>query len=89
MRFIEKANGFSHVELSCLIIPGENDSEEEMDELAAWVASLEGGEEIVLHVSRFFPRYRMKDRAPTGVEKVYALADVARRHLKYVYTGNC
>ena len=89
MRFIEKANEFSHVELSCLIIPGENDSDEEMDELASWVASLPGGENISLHVSRFFPRYKMKDRGPTDVERVYALAEVARRHLKHVYTGNC
>lgn len=89
MRFIEKANEFAHVELSCLIIPGENDSDEEMDELAAWVASLPGGENITLHVSRFFPRYKMMDRGPTDVDRVYALADIARRHLKHVHTGNC
>ena len=89
MNFISKAAGFSHVELSCLIIPGENDSFEEMDELSAWVASLDGGKDIPLHVSRFFPRYRMQDKLPTDVERVYALADVAGKHLNYVYTGNC
>ncbi len=89
MRFIEKANEFSHVELSCLIIPGENDSDAEMDELSAWVASLPGGENITLHVSRFFPRYKMQDRGPTDVSRVYALAEVARKHLKHVHTGNC
>ena len=89
MRFIEKANEFSHVELSCLIIPGENDSDAEMDELSAWVASLPGGENITLHVSRFFPRYKMQDRGPTDVSRVYALAEVARKHLRHVHTGNC
>ncbi|MBP5608116.1 MAG: AmmeMemoRadiSam system radical SAM enzyme [Lachnospiraceae bacterium] len=89
MDFITKAVDFSHVELSCLIIPGENDSYEEMDELASWVASLNGGEDIPLHVSRFFPRYRMLDKAPTDVERVYALAEVAGKYLNNVYTGNC
>ncbi|MCR5249309.1 MAG: AmmeMemoRadiSam system radical SAM enzyme [Lachnospiraceae bacterium] len=89
MRFIEKAASFSHVELSCLIIPGENDSESEMEELASWVASLPGGSDIPLHVSRFFPRYRMQDRPPTDVGLVYSLAETASRHLKYVNTGNC
>ena len=89
MNFISKAAGFSHIELSCLIIPGENDSYEEMDELASWVSSLKDGINIPLHVSRFFPRYRMKDKAPTDVERVYALAEVAKKHLNNVYTGNC
>ena len=89
MDFITKAVDFSHVELSCLIIPGENDSFEEMDELASWVSSLPGGKDIPLHVSRFFPRYHMQDRGPTDVKRVYALADIARKHLNNVHTGNC
>ena len=47
------------------------------------------GAEIPLHVSRFFPRFRMTDRDATEVKKVYRLADTARERLKYVYTGNC
>lgn len=89
MRFIEKAATFSHVEISCLIIPGENDRFEEMEELSSWIASLPDGENIPLHVSRFFPRYRMQDRPPTDVDRVYALAETARKHLRYVHTGNC
>lgn len=84
---VELAAGNCHVELTTLVIPGENDSEEEMEGLAAWVASVDP--EIPLHVSRFFPQYRMKNKAPTEVEAVYRLASVARRHLKYVYEGNC
>ena len=76
-----------HVEVTTLLIPGENDSEEEIRELARWLASI--SPEIPLHLSRFFPRYRMLDRPPTPVEQVSRLAETARRYLSYVYTGNC
>ena len=76
-----------HVEVTTLLIPGENDSEEEIRELARWLASISS--EIPLHLSRFFPRYRMLDRPPTPVEQVSCLAETARRYLSYVYTGNC
>ena len=88
--FIAGAAQGCHVELTKLIIPDKNDSEEEMREMTAWIASLCGGRgrEIPLHVSRYFPRYKWKVPA-TRVETVYRLADVARETLKYVYTGNC
>ena len=91
MDFIEAAAGFCHVELTTLIVPGENDTEEEMRELSAWVSRLRNpdGESIPLHVSRFFPRFHMQDRGPTDVRTVYRLAEVARENLEYVYTGNC
>lgn len=76
-----------HVEVTTLIIPGENDGAEEMDALAEWLAAI--NPEIPLHVSRFFPSYQWRDRAPTAVETVYELAEIAGNHLKYVYTGNC
>ena len=44
---------------------------------------------IPLHISRFFPRFHMRDKAPTDVSLIYHLADVARENLDYVYTGNC
>ena len=95
MDFIARAVRDAHVELTTLIIPGENDGEEEMRALSAWVAGLtdrEGrtvGQEIPLHISRFFPRFHMTDRRATEVKKVYRLAEVAREKLHYVYTGNC
>ena len=91
MDFIEAAAGFCHMELTTLIVPGENDTEEEMRELSAWVSRLRNpdGESIPLHVSRFFPRFHMQDRGPTDVRTVYRLAEVAREKLEYVYTGNC
>ena len=93
--FIARAAQLCHVELTTLIVPGKNDSEDEMRALTGWVAGLEDadgrtvGTQIPLHISRFFPRFHMTDRPATDVERVYRLADVAREKLAYVYTGNC
>ena len=76
-----------HVEITTLVVPNLNDSEEDMRAESNWIASI--SKEIPLHVSRFFPRYKVTDRPPTDVKKVYRLAEVARENLKYVYTGNC
>ena len=76
-----------HLEVTTLVVPGVNDTDEEMDELSAWLAAVDAG--ITLHVSRFFPNWHMRDRGPTAVARVYVLADVARRHLAHVFTGNC
>lgn len=76
-----------HVEVTTLLIPGENDSEEEIRELARWLASISS--EIPLHLSRFFPQYQMVDRLPTPVEQVYRLSEAAQEYLSHVYTGNC
>lgn len=86
-RFIARAAQDCHVELTTLIVPSENDSEEEMDREARWIASLDW--EIPLHVTRFFPQYRMADKAPTPVERVYRLRNTAAQWLRYVYVGNC
>lgn len=91
MDFIEAAVKSCHVELTTLIVPGENDGEDEMRALSQWVAGLKNpdGDEVPLHISRFFPRFNMCDRQPTDIKTVYRLADIAGERLKYVYTGNC
>ena len=95
MDFIREAVQRCHVELTTLIVPGENDSEEEMLELSSWIAGLGNvyggrtGKEIPLHISRFFPRYHMTDKRPTEVRKVYALVKAAEKNLRYVCPGNC
>ena len=85
--FIVQAAANCHVELTTLIVPGENDSIREMEEEAAWIASV--NREIPFHVSRFFPRYKMRGIEATAVKKIYTLAETAGKYLKYVYTGNC
>ena len=95
MDFITEAAKDCHVELTTLIIPGENDTEDEMRAMTEWISGLTDrdgnviGKDIPLHISRFFPRFHMTDRKATDVRKVYRLADVAREKLRYVYTGNC
>lgn len=86
-RSIVIAAKMTHVEVTTLIVPGKNDREEEMHALAGWLASVDPS--IVLHVSRFFPRHHMSDAAATPIETVKALAETARCHLPFVYTGNC
>lgn len=86
-RNIRLAAGACHLEVTTLLIPGENDSEEEIHALASWLASIDAA--IPLHLSRFFPCFEMKDRSSTPVEKVFRLAEIARESLRFVYTGNC
>ncbi len=93
--FITEAVKHCHVELTTLIVPGENDTEDEMQKIAAWISQLEDfdgkiiGKMVPLHISRFFPRFNMKDRNATNVALIYKLADAAGEYLEYVYTGNC
>lgn len=85
--FIVRASKDAHVELTTLIVPGENDDVAQMEEEASWIASV--NREIPLHVTRFFPRYQMADRQPTEVKKVHRLAQAAGKYLAHVFTGNC
>jgi pyruvate formate lyase activating enzyme len=85
--FITTAAAKSHVEVTTLVIPGENDSTEEMTALAQWLSKVDT--DLTLHVTRFFPRYKMLDKDSTPVATVYKLAEIANKYLDNVYTGNC
>ena len=91
MDFIAHAATKCHMEVTTLVVPGYNDSDDEMARLSDWVAGLNGGkgkETIALHISRYFPRFHM-DTPATDVDKIYHLADIARKNLDNVFTGNC
>ena len=75
-----------HVELTTLVIPTKNDDPEEIGREGEWITSI--SPEIPLHLSRFFPRYKVDDLPPTPAETIYRLKDIAEKKLKYVYTGN-
>lgn len=75
-----------HVELTTLVILTKNDDPEEIGREVEWIASI--SPEIPLHLSRFFPRYKVDDLPPTPAETIYRLKDIAEKKLKYVYTGN-
>jgi len=75
------------VEVTSLIIPGLNDSEEELRDLAGFIVSL--GKEVPWHISRFHPMYRMLDRSPTSVKILERARKMGMEAgLRYVYTGN-
>ncbi|MCK4548816.1 MAG: AmmeMemoRadiSam system radical SAM enzyme [Candidatus Krumholzibacteria bacterium] len=86
MAFIELAAEHAHVEVTCLIIPGLNDTEEEIAKMARWLSGI--SREIPLHLSRFFPRFRMDGRPPTPQETLEMAFRTAREYLDYVYVGN-
>lgn len=81
--FIKLAAQKCHIELTTLIVPGENDSEEEMHELAEWVASI--NENIPLHLVKFVPAWKMKHHKQGNINKIGELADIARQHLNFVH----
>lgn len=85
--FIKLAAKTSHIEITTLIIPGENDSEDEIRNLSNYIASID--KNIPLHISRFFPSYKMNDKSATNISSVYSLSNIAREKLNYVYEGNC
>ena len=88
--FITAAASTCHVELTTLIIPGENDSEEEMRDLSAWTAALENqsGKKIPLHITRFFPAFKLTDKKPTPVSTILRLVEIAKENLEFVFPGN-
>lgn len=83
---IQTAAAHTHLEVTTLVIPGENDSEEEMDALSSWLAAI--SPEIPLHLSRFFPSYLLLDKPATPESTLTKLQAVAKRHLARVYLGN-
>jgi len=80
------AKAGKHLEITTLIIPGRNDSEQEMDMESKWISS-ELGNETPLHLSRYFPMYKREDPVTpeTSLKRLY---EAASKHLKYVYVGN-
>ncbi len=75
------------IEVTTLLIPGLNDSDEELREMAEWLASVDV--EMPWHVTAFYPTYRMTDRPPTPpstLDRAYEIGKAAGLH--YVYEGN-
>jgi len=75
------------VEVTTLIIPGYNDSEEQLRDIARFLASV--SEDLPWHVSAFYPMHKMKDVPRAGVELLRRGLGIGREAgLKYVYAGN-
>ncbi len=80
------ASSGKHLEITTLILPGLNDSEEEMRREAEWIAE-NAGRGVPLHLTRYFPMYR-RNNPPTPAPTITKLKAVAGEYLDYVYTGN-
>jgi pyruvate formate lyase activating enzyme len=84
--FIEKAVGLGvHIELTTLVVPGLNDSKEELDAAADYIAGL--SPEIPWHLSAYHPDWQW-DAPPTDPRQLIAAARNARRRLSNVHLGN-
>ncbi|MCF8217812.1 MAG: AmmeMemoRadiSam system radical SAM enzyme [Bacteroidales bacterium] len=75
-----------HLEVTNLIIPGENDDPAEFENMVHWIRT-ELGKNTVLHISRYFPVYRM-NVPPTPKETIYEFKEIAQKYLDNVYLGN-
>ena len=76
------------LEIVTLLVPGENDSPEEIRALAKWIKT-NLGDNVPLHFSRFFPQYKLQNLPPTPPEVIIRARKIAMEEgLKFVYTGN-
>ncbi len=82
---VEQAAKACHVEITTLIIPGYNDSPEEIEQLTSWLGGV--NTEIPIHFTRYYPSFKFRVEH-TDVNILNRCAEIARRHLKYVYIGN-
>lgn len=87
IRYIAKETDI-WLELTTLIVPGENDSDEELAQIAEFIVS-QAGPDVPWHVSRFYPQYQMDDKTatpPATLEKALRIGKAAGLH--YIYVGN-
>lgn len=82
---IEQIYGRAHLEVSCLLIDGKNDSSELLEAQFAFLGGISS--EIPVHISRAFPRY-LETAPMTPIETLEGAKAIASQYLKYVYLGN-
>lgn len=83
-----KRNTGVWIEITTLLIPGENDSDQEIKQLSEWVFN-ELGPDVPLHFSAFHPDFKMRDKSATPLKTIVTARDIAlQTGLRHVYTGN-
>ncbi|HOQ01441.1 MAG TPA: AmmeMemoRadiSam system radical SAM enzyme [Acetivibrio clariflavus] len=83
---VELVYSCCHIEITTLVIPTLNDALEEIFDLAKWIASL--SPQIPLHLTRYFPNYKMHNIPPTPKETLIRCREEALKYLDCVYLGN-
>ena len=87
IRYIAKETDI-WMEITTLVVPGENDSEDELKGLAEFIAN-EAGVDVPWHISRFHPQYKYLDSVPTPLETLERAEAIGKAAgLRYVYLGN-
>jgi pyruvate formate lyase activating enzyme len=75
------------IEITTLMVPGQNDSDEEIEAIVKYVAGIDPS--IPWHISRFHPDYRYTESEPTPTGTIQRALEKGRKHgLKYIYPGN-
>lgn len=85
LRTIEFSSQYTHIEVTTLVIEGENSTSSNIEAVAQKIASIDTS--IPLHVSRYYPAYKMK-LPPTTIDTLVQAVDIAKKYLDYVYMGN-
>ena len=85
LRTVKISSDFCHIEITNLIIPGYNDTDEDFEKLVGWIYSINPS--MPLHFSRYFPRYRFTE-PETPIATLRHAFEIAKLKLKYVYVGN-
>lgn len=75
-----------HLEIAYLVIPDENDNEEQFEQMMMWLTQ-EIGIGFSLHINRYFPAYRLEN-PPTPIPTLHKLAEIAKTYISKVYIGN-
>ncbi len=76
-----------HIEVTTLIVPGVNDDEKQLNDIAKFLTSI--SKDIPWHISRFFPAYKMMDVEPTPIETLELAESLGKKDgLKYIHLGN-
>lgn len=85
LKTIEIASKVCHVEITTLLVSGENDKLGEVEEIAKYLSSID--KDIPLHLTRYFPRYKLNNPA-TDIDFMKKAEDVAKKYLNRVILGN-
>jgi len=76
------------LEITTLVVPGRNDSDDELKKLAEFIVN-SAGADVPWHISRFYPNYKYLDSAPTPPETLQRAYDIGKAAgLHYIYMGN-
>lgn len=85
LKTIETAAKYCHVEITTLLVTGENDNLEEVEKIAKFLSSINN--DIPLHLSRYFPQYKLSN-PPTDINFMWKAEDMAKKYLHKVILGN-